>query len=425
MKAKNFRLAQILFAAILSLVCQQNTIPQKSYWRGTASLADNRQLPFYMFLDLAANPPSGYFLVGDERTPIPEITQRGDSLLLNFSEYGALMQARWQTGRLHGQYVRFREDTTSFTFVAGPAAPEEATRAAKPGVPPVGAYRVHFEYDSGIDSASTATFWLKGDSIFGTIIDPSGDYGLLAGVQDENRVPLNRFTGWQALLIELEQTQGNWAGRLYVRAEKPSPFKLKPLRELPATAHGPRRTRMNNPAAPFQFSGVTLAGDTLTSADPRFHGKVLLLDIMGSWCHNCMDAAPLLQQLYEEFHDDGLEVISLAFEIKDDFAAAQKNLGMFQQRYGITFPIIFCGSTAKANVQARLAHQLENFFAYPTTLFIGRDGRVHAIEVGFHGPGTGERYQAQVRHYYDTVRGLLNSTMSHSKNHRSGVEIAE
>ncbi|KAA0230646.1 TlpA family protein disulfide reductase [candidate division KSB1 bacterium] len=407
MKAKNFRFAQILFAAILSLVCQQHTFPKTSFWWGTASLADDRQLPFHMFLDLTATPPSGYFLVGDERTPIPEITQRGDSLLLNFSEYGALMQARWQNGWLHGQYLRFREDTTSFTFVAGPATPEEAARAVKPSVPPVGAYRVYFEYDNGIDSASTATFWVKHDSIFGTILDPSGDYGLLAGVQDKNRVQLNRFTGWQALLVELEQTQGDWAGRLYVRSEKPSHFKLKPLRELPAPAHNPRQTRMKNPAAPFQFSGVTLAGDSLTSADPRLQGKVLLLDIMGSWCHNCMDAAPLLQQLYEEFHGDGLEVISLAFEIKGDFTAAQKNLGMFQQRYGLTFPIIFCGSTAKANVQVRLSNQLDDFFAYPTTIFVGRDGRVHAIHVGFHGPGTGERYQAQMRHYYETVKELL------------------
>lgn len=407
MKAKNFRLAQILFAAILSLVCQQYTFPKTSFWWGTASLADDRQLPFHMFLDLTATPPSGYFLVGDERTPIPEITQRGDSLLFNFSEYGARMQAQWQKSHLRGQYLRFRDDTTSFTFTAKPASPEGAAPATKPSVPPVGSYRVYFEYDSGIDSASTATFWLKGDSIFGTIIDPSGDYGLLAGVQDENRVQLNRFTGWQALLVELEQTQGDWAGRLYVRADKPSHFKLKPLRELPATAHGPRQTRMKNPAAPFQFSGVTLAGDSLTSADPRLQGKVLLLDIMGSWCHNCMDAAPLLQQLYEEFHDDGLEVISLAFENKDDFTAAQKNLGMFQQRYGLTFPIIFCGSTAKANVQARLSNQLDDFFAYPTTLFVGRDGRVHAIDVGFKGPGTGAWYQAQIRQYYETVKELL------------------
>lgn len=393
--------------AILSFACQQANLPARKHWTGIAHVADDRQLPFHMFLDLTANPPSGYFLVGDERTPIPEITQRGDSLLLNFSEYGALMQARWQNGRLLGRYLRFRDDTTSFTFTAKPAASEEAAPAAKPSVPPVGAYRVYFEYDSGIDSASTATFWLKGDSIFGTILDPSGDYGLLAGVQDENRVQLNRFTGWQALLVELEQTQGDWAGRLYVRAEKPSHFKLKPLRDLPAPAHGPRQTRMKNPAAPFQFSGVTLTGDSITSADPRFQGKVLLIDIMGSWCHNCMDAAPLLQQLYQEFHNDGLEVISLAFENKDDYAAAQKNLGMFQQRYGITFPIVFCGSTAKANVQARLANQLDDFFAYPTTLFVGRDGRVHAIDVGFHGPGTGERFQAQIRYYYETVKELL------------------
>jgi hypothetical protein len=34
-----------------------------------------------------------------------------------------------------------------------------------------------------------------------------------------------------------------------------------------------------------------------------------------------------------------------------------------------------------------------NFGAYPTTIFLDRDGRVHAIHAGFAGPSTGDKYQ--------------------------------
>lgn len=403
MKTSLVLLAVLGTIVFFNTSCQRNSLPQKSNWRGTAALADGRQLTFHLHLDLTAAPPSGYFIVGNEITPIPEIAAAGDSLYFNFSEYGAQMRARWQDDRLQGEYLRFRRDTTSFTFTAAPITPAQPAPTAQPGVPPVGSYRVYFESDS----ASTATFWAKGDSIFGTIIEPSGDYGLLAGTQNEKRVQLHRFTGWQAMMIELEQAQGDWAGTLYVRAEKPSHFRLKPLRESSAATQRAPQTFMKNPAAPFHFSGVTLAGDSVTSTEARFQGKALLIDIMGSWCHNCMDAAPLLQQLHAEFHDAGLEVVSLAFEIKDDFAAAQKNLGLFQRRYGLTFPILFCGSTAEANVQARLKSQIAGFRGYPTTIFVGRDGLVHAIHSGFHGPGTGERFQQQIQEYYETVKELL------------------
>ncbi len=400
----------VLLALLGSIVffntsCQRHRLPEKSNWRGTAALADDRQLTFHFHLDLTTSPPAGYFIVGNEITPIPEIAAAGDSMIFNFSEYGAVMRAQWRDGRLQGDYLRFRDDTTGFTFTAVPIPPGQLAPTAQPGVPPVGSYRVYFANDS----ASTATFWVRNDSIFGTIIDPSGDYGLLAGTQNEKRVQLHRFTGWQALMIELEQTQDDWAGTLYVRAEKPSHFTLKPLRESSAATQRASQTFMKNPAAPFHFSGVTLAGDSVVSTEARFQGKVLLIDIMGSWCHNCMDAAPLLQQLYAEFHEEGLEVVSLAFEIKDDFAAAQKNLGLFQRRYGLTFPILFCGSTAEANVQARIKSQLEGFHGYPTTIFVGRDGLVRAIHTGFHGPGTGEKFQQQIQEYYNTVRELLSS----------------
>jgi thiol-disulfide isomerase/thioredoxin len=164
---------------------------------------------------------------------------------------------------------------------------------------------------------------------------------------------------------------------------------------------------MKDPKAPFTFWGITPQGDTLRNTDARFTGKVLLVDIMGTWCHNCLDAAPVLEELYERYGDRGLEVVGLAFEISDDPMLARKNLSLYQKRHGISFPLLFCGSLDAANVQQRIRSQLEGFGAYPTTLFVGRDGRVRSIHMGFTGPGTGELYQSQITAYFREVERLI------------------
>jgi thiol-disulfide isomerase/thioredoxin len=150
-------------------------------------------------------------------------------------------------------------------------------------------------------------------------------------------------------------------------------------------------------------------GDTITNLNPRFKGKVVIIDIMGTWCHNCMDASPLLQKLYSEFNAQGLEVVGLSLELTNDFNAARKNLLLYEERYGITFPVLYCGSLDNANVEGRLRSQLNNFFAYPTALFVDRNGTVQFIHEGFKGPGTGEDFQTEVNLYYETVQKLLKS----------------
>jgi thiol-disulfide isomerase/thioredoxin len=150
-------------------------------------------------------------------------------------------------------------------------------------------------------------------------------------------------------------------------------------------------------------------GDTVTNLDSRFKGKVLIIDIMGTWCHNCMDGAPLLQKLYTDFGKQGLEIIGLSFELTENAQTARKNLLLYEERYGITFPVLFCGSLDSKNVETRLRSQMNNFGAYPTTILVDRNGRVQSIHEGFKGPGTGEEYQGQMNFYYETVKKMLEA----------------
>ncbi|HUF09305.1 MAG TPA: TlpA disulfide reductase family protein [Rhodothermales bacterium] len=392
-----------IFGVVFAASCT-DAPPPLGAWAGHAAIADDQLLPISAHLNLVDDPPSGYFLVGTERTEIPEIVFAGDSLRLVFAEYGAEMAGRVTGDRFAGRYTRFRTDTTSFPFVLfwEPEPHAQSVEARRLS----GTYQVYFHYPDRIDSSSVAILTSTNGEVAGTIIHPSGDYGLLEGHFDGTRLRLARFTGWQAIMLDLEFTTAGLEGNLYSRAEPPVPVTFRPAPE-DAREHG-AITRMRDPNVPFRFAGVTIEGDSVTSEDPRFQGNPIVVDIMGTWCHNCLDAAPLLENAWEEHRDEGLQVVSLSFEITDDFEAARKNIGLFARRFNISFPVLFCGSLAEENVNARLRGQLEDFFSYPTTLFIDRTGKVIDIHTGFNGPGTGtERYQEQMRKFEDAVARIL------------------
>ncbi|HTX37456.1 MAG TPA: hypothetical protein VME43_20650, partial [Bryobacteraceae bacterium] len=51
--------------------------------------------------------------------------------------------------------------------------------------------------------------------------------------------------------------------------------------------------------------------------------------------------------------------------------------------------------------------QIENLTAYPTTIYVGKDGRVRSVHTGFPSGGSGEelvRVKAEIR---ATIEGLL------------------
>ena len=373
------------------------------------NIGENKQIPFQLFLDLNSAVPSGYFMNGSELTTIPDIQFHSDSLSFVFSEYNAAMCGIWDGKKWSGKFFRYRADTGWNEFVSTPKEiiREKPAPAIPAELPLAGKFQAYISSAEGIDSATTANFWMKNDSIFGTLIAPDGDYGLLAGIQVGPRATLSRFTGWQAFTMDLERQGTDWKGRLYARSGKPMEFTLAPQPVHASESKPPHITTMKNLKKPFTFSGTTSKGETVSSDDPSFRKKALLIDIMGTWCHNCMDAAPLLQQLYSEFGKDGLEVIGLAFEIRDNTEAAKKNLALFQKRFGLTYPVLFCGSTNNANVGPKLQSQLNDFYAYPTTIFVDKKGVVKKIHVGFNGPGTGEEYQRQVRQYYELVKQMV------------------
>jgi hypothetical protein len=51
--------------------------------------------------------------------------------------------------------------------------------------------------------------------------------------------------------------------------------------------------------------------------------------------------------------------------------------------------------------------QLQDLTAFPTTIFVGRDGRVRRVHAGFHGLAAGPQHRQMVRDFEREIEKLL------------------
>jgi thiol-disulfide isomerase/thioredoxin len=250
-------------------------------------------------------------------------------------------------------------------------------------------------------------------NVTGTIAPVSGDFGLMHGmiVQDpdkkKNKQPhftLSRFDGIHVLLLKGSvQADGTLAGTITFSFGKPTTFtatRATPAPQptgTPAMPNPETLTTVKNEAEPFRFSGLdTVTGKTVTNDDPRFQGKTVIVDIFGTWCPNCHDEAPLLADLYNRYRAKGLEIVGLSYEYTPDEARSARLLKLYSETYNIGFPLLLAGTTDEGQI-AKTLPQLVGFGAYPTTIFLDREGHVHAIHAGFAGPATGSYAEVKAR----------------------------
>jgi thiol-disulfide isomerase/thioredoxin len=144
------------------------------------------------------------------------------------------------------------------------------------------------------------------------------------------------------------------------------------VRSVDAANLAKARTRMKDelaraPSFTFDFDVKDLDGKPLTLA--QLKGKVVLVDIWGTWCKPCRESIPGLIKLYRKHRRRGLEIIGLDYEQNAaDVDAARMQVKQFVQESGIPYPIAM-GDEA-------LLRKLTSFQGFPTTIVIDRTGKV-------------------------------------------------
>nr|MBA3659597.1 TlpA family protein disulfide reductase [Gemmatimonadales bacterium] len=369
-------------------------------WRAALELAGAR-LPFGITVNGTAQRLRGRLCNGDECQPFSRVRLTGDSLTLEIADYAATISAAWAGDSLVGTYRNVGN--------RGPRMiPFHAARGRWPvvaGSPALlGRWDANYFSDFGT-TPRVFTFRNGPAGLEGTIISNTGDYGHFSGTMTRDSFTLAHFDGSFVYLLTGRLTGDTLRGVFHAGPRTQTPWLAVRSRGQPHLSLPGRITRADT-AEPFRFSFPDLEGRVVTNRDPRFAGKVVLVDVFGTWCPTCHDAAPVLARLDRKYRSRGLAIVGLAYEVTGDTATDARQVRRYARKYGLRFPLLLAGVNDTEAAAATLP-QLQGFTAFPTTVFLGRDGRVRLVHAGFYGPATGVQHERLVREFEAEIERLL------------------
>ena len=390
---------------------QQNRNLQNGLWRAVLERKDGSEIVFNFEAKDSAGKKILYIRNAAERLLVDDIVVKGDSVFITLPFFESQLRASFiNSNELKGVWLKRLVDkyqVIPFTaYYDQPFRFNAPSNAAMANVS--GRWAVKFLKAAKNEELSVGEFVQQGNHVTGTFLNETGDYRFLEGVMDGDSFKLSCFDGGHAFLFTGKVDGDSISGGQYFSGPA---FKLGWVAKKDANAQLPDEfslTKMRQGESKFDFSFKDIDGKQVSIHDARFKNKVLLIQIMGSWCPNCMDETPFLSGLYDKYKSKGVEVIGLAYERSTDFERSQKSLRSFQKRFHVQYPILVTGVSVNDSLRSeKTLPQLEKIEGFPTTIFINKKGEVEKIHTGFNGPGTGEHYEEQKKEFYEIVDELL------------------
>jgi thiol-disulfide isomerase/thioredoxin len=395
-------LKRSLLALSLSLAPAAFAQSITGLWDATVKIND-LVIPFRMEFAMDGQTLVGTFFNGEERFTSTSGKMENGSLTIDWDHYLSELKASVKDGVLTGSYTHGGRRGGTYPFEAhrhGASAPPDA------GAPAIGGLWELENVKSG-KGESTWRFIVeqKGGDVSAAILRVDGDTGALTGSYHGGKFLLSHFDGARSALMEISPAPDGTLqilmdGKTKMTAVRPQEARAK---NLPPPDDFNKHTGVKDASEPFRFSFHDLNGKLVSSTDPRFRGKVVLVEITGSWCPNCHDEAPFLVDLYKKYHEQGLEIVALSFE-EGDQLTNPKRLRAFVRKYGIEYTVLVCGQPEEAKEKLT---QAVNWDSWPTTFFMDRQGRVRLVHAGFPGSPSGELYRQATGEFKTEVESLL------------------
>ncbi|WP_055446460.1 TlpA disulfide reductase family protein [Lacinutrix mariniflava] len=384
------KILAILTLAVLFSCQETSTQEFLSFgdYRAELKINDTEVIPFTFKVKDANNLT---VFNAEEQIEVNEIEYSNDSVFIQMPVFEALLAAKIKDQTLTGNFIIEGKDR-----VVPFKAEKSNTRfnvTAKAEANISGNWETVFSPETEADKyIAKGVFKQNGNQVTGTFLTETGDYRFLEGVINGTDLKLSTFDGAHAFLFTGKVTDSTINGTFYSGSHWKEPFTAKRNADykLPS-ANALTYLKEGYDSLTFTFPDAN--GNMISLADERFKNKVVLVQIMGTWCPNCLDESKYYAEFYKENQAKGLEVVALAFEYAKTNEKAFASIKRLQDRIDITYPIVLAqtGTTSKQKAQEKLP-MLNHVLSYPTTVFVDKQGKVRKIHTGFNGPATGEKF---------------------------------
>lgn len=394
----------ILSAVLVTSCGSDKQTLKEGAWRGVIH-TQGHELPFTFRVTKDSGSYKAYLQNAGEEILLDEIVITGDTVEMKLHIFDASLKAKIDGDKLTGTFVKYYAPKANQPFEATYGDNYRFTKdTTTPSTDFSGTYQVVFKTEKE-SYPSVGFFKQDGNHLTGSFLTPTGDYRFLEGSVVDDKLHLSTFDGNHAYLFIAGFEGDSLKGDYY--AGKSSHETWTAVKNENATMPDAESLTFLKPGyEKLEFSFPDLNGNKVSLSDERFKGKVVILQMFGTWCPNCMDETKFLSPWYRANKDRGVEILGLAYERKDDFAYAKGRIEKMKDRFDVPYDFVVAGVDDKEKAAETLP-ALNKVIAFPTTIFVGKDGKVKHIHTGFEGPGTGVYYERFQERFNEIVNELL------------------
>ena len=407
----NTNMKKILLLLTFFVFQRQVLKAQTTRYRATIKI-ETGILPFGIELQKKAdNTYQTYILNASEKFQTDDAFVSGDSLRIPISLFDAEIVAKMTNKNLIGI---FRKNKGRKSFVQ---VPFKATLGYNYRFVPTqktvnrmnlqGKWAVNFiNTTTQKKSFAVGIFEQKGNVVTGTFLTTTGDYRYMDGNRVGDSLFLSTFDGSHTFLLKAKIKGNKMTGKFSdsvlgfknIEATKDDKAELPDVKKITYLKEGYDK---------LNFTFPNEKGDKISLSDDVFKGKVTVVQILGSWCPNCMDESNYLAPFYKKNKDKGLEIVGLAYEKNLDLEFFKTKMLLIRKRFGIEYPLLQAGLNNSDSATESLP-MLNKVIGFPTTLIIDKKGKIRETHTGFSGPGTGKYYTEWVADFERLIDKLLS-----------------
>ena len=384
---------------LVGMICLLNSckkdkkvVISEGIWLAELEVMDNEILPFNFELSKSA---SGKYQMkiynASEVIHVDEIEISNDSIIIKTPVFEGYIAGTFTDKSIKGQFIKESLDRiVPFEAVYGEADRFKINNSSRENIS--GVWETEFEPNTDDAYIAKGIFTQRDDKVTGTFRTTTGDYRYLEGVVTGDSLKLSAFDGAHAFLFTAKVTDSSLNGAFYSGNHSKELFvaKRNDAYELPSADS---LTFIKEGYDKLAFSFPNELGESISLEDERFKNKVVIVQIMGTWCPNCLDESKYYIDYLKKNSSSELEIVALAFEYAKTKEGAFKSIKRMKDRIGLEYPVLLAqfGSSDKEKAQQKLP-MLNHVLSYPTSIFIDKKGNVRKIHTGFNGPATGEKF---------------------------------
>ena len=366
----------------------------------------NKTLPFNFEVTKNGENYKIDLINGKEILNLDTIRIENDSVFFTMHIFDIDVKAKINGNSLEGVYIKNYIDDYQLPFKATFGKPNRVDNSQS-NTKFDGKWDMTFTDENGETTKGVGIFKKENNKLTGTILTPTGDYRYLEGFTQESKFTLYSFDGNHTFIFEanLEGKQTLKGNFISGKSYHESFFAVKnKLIELP---NANKLTYLKKGFHTIEFSFPDLNGNLVSLTDEKYKNKVIILQIFGTWCPNCMDETKFYSKWYAKNKDKNVKIIGLAYEAKADFNYAKTRVKKMKTRLNANYDFLIAGTYDKKEA-AKTLPMLNHIMSFPTSIFIDKKGTVRKIHTGFSGPATGDYYVKFVDEFNYFVNSLLN-----------------